>query len=505
MTQDTQVTTLSISGMHCSSCALIIERSLKKIEGVLNASVSISNETAVITHSNALKPEQLIKAIENAGYQAYPAGTSNEAGEEKLAKRRMIWSAILSAPLVLFMLTDFRSAGIISLILATPVQFILGINFYRGFLSNIRARMFGMDSLIAIGTSTAYFYSLFLFVNNKLHFFPAGSLNGKMPHLYFETSALLITFVLLGKWLETKSKHKTSSALKKLVGLQVKTANLLVNNQLVETPIEELTPGDIFLVKPGEKIATDGVVVDGDSFVDESMLTGESMPVAKSAGEEVVGATINQTGTLTVKVEKIGSETMLAQIIKLVQEAQGSKAPIQDFADKVASVFVPAILIIAVLTFIYWYLFNGSPLSVALNYFISVIVISCPCALGLATPTALVTGIGLGAKNGIIIKGGQVIEKANRIDTIVLDKTGTITQGRPQVVEVLPANGSKVDDLLQIAGSIEKYSEHPLATCITNETHNRGLVLKTVANFQALPGLGVSGSIEGKNYFIGNE
>ena len=520
---NTKVTNLSVSGMHCSSCALIIERYLKKTDGVIAASVNLPNETAVVTHDTTISPEQIIKEIEKAGYKAHLIDLANpyidisaKADEEKSALMKLIASTLLAAPLAYFMLSSLllflpgkefsmNYFGIASLALATPIQFILGADFYKGLFSNIRAKMFGMDSLIAIGTSTAYFYSLYLYLNFILKLFPATSLDGKAPRLYFETSAFLITFVLLGKWLETKSKHKTSSAVKDLIGLQVKTANLLIDDQVIETPVEQLKLSDVFLVKPGEKVATDGIIVLGQSFMDESMITGESMPVSKQVGDRVIGATINQNGTLTVKVEKVGAETILAQIIKTVQEAQGSKAPIQDFADRVSAVFVPAVFVIAALTFTYWYFINGSGLSESLNYFIAVIVISCPCALGLATPTALVTGIGLGAKNGIIIKGGQAVEKSNKINAIVFDKTGTITQGRPQVSRVVTLSNIGEDDLLQIAGSIEKYSEHPLAACIVKETKDRLVALKEANDFQSEPGLGVSAKINGEIYYIGSQ
>jgi Cu+-exporting ATPase len=509
MLSTTKVTNLSVSGMHCSSCALIIERYLKKAGGVVGAHVNLPNETAVVTHDISVSPNQVIKIIEKAGYKAHLTdltnpndGIANRAGEEKAALIKLIASALLATPLAYFMLMGSAAMGyfgVISLILATPIQLILGASFYKGMLSNIRAKMFGMDSLIAIGTSTAYIYSLYLYLN-----FVLVNPGGEFPQLYFETSAFLITFVLLGKWLETKSKHKTSAALSNLVGLQVKTVTVLVNGQTVETPVELLKLGDIFLAKPGEKIATDGIIVAGNSFVDESMITGESMPIYKTIGNKVVGATLNQGGALTVKVERIGSETMLAQIIKLVQEAQGSKAPIQDFADKVSAVFVPVVLVVALVTFAYWFFIGGSEFSAALHYFIAVIVISCPCALGLATPTALVTGIGLGAKNGIIIKGGQAIEETNKINAIVFDKTGTITQGKPQVSGVIDF-GTSEQNLLQIAGSIERYSEHPIAACIVAEAGNRNIPLLEITDFQSDTGQGASATISGERYFVGSQ
>jgi len=500
---ETKVTHLKIQGMHCSSCALIIEKRLKKLDGLISANVNLVNQTATVVHTINIQPTDLITAVAKAGYKATWQNDQTQVdqekadvGEDKRALLKAVSSAILSTPLVLFMVIQVPSKEVISLLLATPVQFILGWGFYKGFLSNIRARFFGMDSLIAIGTSTAYFYSVYNLLKPQT--------GDEMPHLYFETSALLITFVLVGKWLEAKTIKKTSSAVRDLIGLQVKTANVLVDDKIVETPIEQLKLGDIFLVKPGEKIATDGVVVDGQTYVNEAMLTGESLPVKKVPGDRVVGATINQTGSITVKVQKTGSDTMLAQIIKLVQEAQGSKAPIQNYADKISSVFVPLVLITATLTFIYWYIVASVSLDVAVTYFIAVVIISCPCALGLAVPTALSAGIGLGAKNGILFKGGESMENINRVDTIVFDKTGTITKGKPEVVTIKGSPDFDANKVLEVVASLESLSEHPLATCIVKKAQETGVNPMPVENFRAESGLGVTGEVAGVKYRLGN-
>lgn len=496
-----------IDGMHCVSCAMIIENGLEHTKLADEATCQYTNSELTVKSNKEINDAEILKEIKKLGYIATPSefitqeiSNAKVESEEKTALLKFGASALLSTPLVIFMLVSRNQySELISLILATPIQFILGASFYRGLISNIRARMLGMDSLIAIGTSTAYFYSLYLFI------FPAISLDGKMPALYFETSAFLITFVLLGKWLETKSKHKTSSALTKLIGLQVKTAQLVDGDQLIEVPVDKLKLGDIFLVKPGEKIATDGSVVSGNSFIDESMITGESMPISKTIGSKVIGATVNQSGALTVRVEKVGSETMLAQIITLVQEAQGSKAPIQDFADKVSAVFVPVVLAIATLTFVFWFVIIGSDFTSALNYFVAVVVISCPCALGLATPTALVTGIGLGAKNGIIIKGGQAIESSNLIDTVVFDKTGTITEGKPQVSTIATFNKTDERELLQLAASVERYSEHPLAKCVVEKAASQNIPFLDVTDFQAQTGFGATAKLATQSYYVGSQ
>ena len=379
-----------------------------------------------------------------------------------------------------FMFFKFQYSGIISFILATPVQFIIGAGFYRGMWSALKMRTFNMDSLIAIGTSVAYFYS-------AINFFM------KIPELYFETAAFLITFVILGKFLEAKAKGRTSEAIQKLMGLAAKTARVIRNGETLDVPIDQVVKGDVVLVRPGEKIPVDGVILKGSSAIDESMITGESLPVEKQVGDNVIGATINKTGSFELEATRVGAESTLSQIIKLVEDAQGSKAPIQAFADKISAWFVPAVIIVALITFVTWYLLLGATLSFALMAFTAVIVIACPCALGLATPTAIMVGTGKGAEHGILVKGGEPLEAACKVKTIIFDKTGTITKGHPEVTDV-------IGDVLKIAASLEKYSEHSLAEAIVKKHQGE---LFEVLDFKAIPGEGISGKISGKSYFFG--
>lgn len=362
-----------------------------------------------------------------------------------------------------------------------------------------------MDSLIAIGTSTAFFYSLWQYlyyvaVNNSL----IGINGGKIPELYFETAAFLITFVILGKWLESKAKGKTSDAIKKLIGLQPKKARILRDGKTVDIPIEEVVPGDVIVVRPGEKIPVDGVIVKGESSIDESMLTGESIPAEKHVGDTVIGATINKHGSFEFKTTKVGSETALAQIIRLIEDAQNSKAPIQAFADRISAWFVPAVLIIAVLTFVVWFFILGAGITFSLMAFTSVIVIACPCALGLATPTAIMVGTGKGAEHGVLIKGGEPLQAATGLQAIVFDKTGTLTKGKPELTDVVSFGSLDEDEVLAIAASLEKLSEHPLAEAIVNYAEEESIELREVKNFKAIPGHGIQGSVDGVEYLIGN-
>jgi Cu+-exporting ATPase len=519
-----ETTQLSISGMHCASCAAIIEKELYKVPGVKEAHVNFAAEKAIVIHDQTLKnKEELVNAVKHAGYGAQVITGSDAEFESRKRKqeikslfRKFLVSAILSAPMLYFMLLDFFKwlpgagvlppyFGLISFILTTPVQFIIGAGFYRGTLSALKMRTFNMDSLIAISTSVAYFYSLFNYIayvasSNSL----IGMAGAKIPELYFETAALLITFVTLGKWLEAKAKGRTSEAIEKLMSLQAKTARLLRNGVFVDVPVDEVKKGDIVLVRPGEKIPVDGKITKGFSSVDESMVTGESLPVEKNIDNMVIGGTVNKTGSFEFETTRVGSETMLAQIIRLVEEAQGSKAPIQDIADRVSSWFVPAVIVIAILTFITWYFLLGATLSFALLAFTSVIVIACPCALGLATPTALMVGTGVGAENGILIKGGEPLEKACQINTVVFDKTGTLTKGKPEVTDIESLNEIIEDEILKIAASIEKHSEHPLAEAVIKEAEKQNLALSEVEGFKAIPGHGIEGRIGSDIYYFGN-
>ncbi len=516
---------LSLSGMHCSSCAGIIERSLKKVSGVSQANVNFAAEKAsIIYNENLSSVDDLILAVKKAGYKATLVNTADTEFDTRKRQKELnsLWrnfriSLVLSLPMLYFMLLDFFGwlpgaksfppyFGIISLILATPVQFIIGAGFYRGMWSSLKMRTFNMDSLIAIGTSTAYLYSLVNFINYVLTNNSFIGLNGvKIPDLYFETAAFLITFVLLGKWLEASAKGKTSDAIKKLMGLQAKTARVIRNGVTQDISIDEVVNGDTILVRPGEKVPVDGKITKGSSAVDESMITGESLPVEKNIGDMVVGATINKTGSFEFTATRVGSETTLAQIIRLIEEAQGSKAPIQAFADRISSWFVPAVIGLAILTFLIWYFVLGATLAFALMAFTAVIVIACPCALGLATPTAIMVGTGKGAEQGILIKGGEPLEIACKINTIVFDKTGTLTHGKPVVTDVISFSGSHdEDEIMMIAGSLEKSSEHPLAEAIYNYANEESIDLNDVDNFKAIPGHGVEGTINQVKYFFGN-
>lgn len=515
---------LAISGMHCASCAAIIERRLKKLPGLKAANVNFGAEKAMVTFDeNVNSISDVIEAVKNAGYGAAIINEANSEQENKrkkaeidAIKKKFLISLAFSLPMLYFMFLDFFKflpgaeglmpyIGLASLLLTIPVQFGMGAGFYKGAWSSLRMRTFNMDSLIAIGTSTAFFYSLINYlsyaVSNKTLF---GLNSEKIPELYFETAAFLITFVILGKWLEARAKGSTSDAIKKLMGLQAKTARVIRNGQTMDIAIDQVVSGDIILVRPGEKVPVDGVITKGNSAVDESMVTGESIPVEKNIGDNVIGATINKHGTFEFKATRVGAETTLSQIIRLIEEAQGSKAPIQAFADKVSAWFVPVVIGSAVLTFAIWFFVLKAPLSFALLAFTAVIVIACPCALGLATPTAIMVGTGKGAEYGILIKGGEPLEAAQNINTIIFDKTGTLTKGKPEVTDIVNIDKQDEDDILAISASLERLSEHPLAEAIYNYAQEKGLDLEEVADFKAIPGHGVKGDIRKSTYSFGN-
>lgn len=517
-------TKLAIHGMHCSSCANIIQRELKKVPGVVDATVNFASEKATITHDhNMAHMDHLMEAVKRSGYSASVIDDSNphdhlHHGEsEKEYSLKFKIGLFLSLPLVYFMAADFIKwlpgaeflmpyIGIISLILSTIVQFYLGAGFYKGMWSSLRMKSFNMDSLVAIGTSAAYFYSVVFYIaysiqNNSL----IGVGGEKIPELYFETSAFLITFVLLGKWLEARAKSASSDAIHKLMSLQVKSAHLIIKGEIVEKPIDQIQHGDILLVRPGETVPLDGQIIKGSSNVDESMVTGESMPVEKQKGDMVIGATINQTGSFEFSVTHIGSETMLSQIIRMVDEAQNSKAPIQALADKISNWFVPVVIVIAILTFVIWLFVLGSSFSFALMAFTAVLVIACPCALGLATPTAIMVGTGKGASAGVLVKGGEPLEAARRVNTIVFDKTGTLTYGKPVITDIVSLNGQSENDILQIVAALERDSEHPLAKSIVVAASERKLPKLIVDGFQSISGKGITGHIKGKQFYFGNK
>jgi len=515
---------LSLSGMHCASCALLIERALRKVPGVKQANVNFAAEKAAVVYDGGLvRPADLVATVKKAGYGAVVVDAADGEFERQKRERetgtlrkKFLVSALLSLPMLYFMLLDFFPGlpggsflppyfGIISLIVAAPVQLVLGAGFYRGMWSSLRMKTFNMDSLIAIGTSTAFIYSL---VNYIAHVVTTGSALGlagaKIPDLYFETAAFLITFVLLGKWLEAKAKGRTSDAIRKLMGLRSKTARVLRNGDMLDIPVEQVVVGDLILVRPGEKVPVDGQISLGSSAVDESMITGESLPVEKNVGDRVIGATINKTGSFEFRATHVGGQTVLAQIIRFIEDAQGSKAPIQAFADRIASWFVPAVIGIAVLTFIVWFLILQAPLSFALMAFTAVIVIACPCALGLATPTAIMVGTGKGAEYGVLIKGGEPLEMAHTINTVVFDKTGTLTHGKPAVTDVLSFSTLDEEEILSLAGSLERSSEHPLAEAIFRYVQEEGAEISEVQGFRAIPGHGVEGQVNGEHYYLGN-
>jgi Cu+-exporting ATPase len=509
--------------MHCSSCARLITSTLKKTPGVINANVNFASEKALIFYQSPATPDSLITAVNRAGYTAHLLDPKHRQHEQKqkalqleFAKRHLSWGLLACLPLGLFMVYDFFPTlpfasqlfpliGLISLLLTTPVQFILGAGFYRGMWSAAKLKTFNMDSLIAIGTSVAYFYSLInygLYVGQHSTFL--GINGAKIPELYFETAVFLITFVLLGKYLETKTKRQTSNAIEKLLSLQAKTARVKRSDQILDLPIDTVAKDDIVIVRPGETVPLDGIITAGYSSLNESMLTGESLPIEKKVGDVVIGGTLNKTGSFEFQVTRTGEQTTLAQIVRLVEEAQDSKAPIQDLADKISAWFVPGIIGLAVLTFLVWYFLLGSTLSFALMTFTSVIVIACPCALGLATPTALMAGTGLAASRGILIKGGEPLELADKITTIVFDKTGTLTKGQPIVTDLIALGSCSQKDILTLAGSLEKQSEHPLAEAVFAKCQQEKLTLAPVTDFQALPGKGITGCINGQTYFLGN-
>jgi Cu+-exporting ATPase len=515
---------LLISGMHCASCALLIEKNLKKLSGVKEASVNYAAEKAHIVYNpDAVSEPDLLKAVAAAGYRAEVIGENDDKkiSEQKIMEIRRLRNLFLislffSLPMFFFMLYDYVNVlpgkeflmpyvGLISLLLTVPVQFYAGAGYYRGMWSSLKMKMFNMDSLVAIGTSTAFLYSLvqlivFAVQNHSL----IGLAGDKIPDLYFETAAFLITFVSLGKWLEVKAKGKTSEAIKKLMGLQPKTAHLAKDSEVMEVSVENIKVGDILLVKPGEIIPVDGVLTKGASSVDESMLTGESLPIEKNPGDSVAGATINKHGSFEFKATRVGKDTALARIVRLIEEAQGSKAPIQDIADRISAWFVPLVLISAAITFVVWYFLTGSGFAFSIMAFTSVIVIACPCALGLATPTAIMVGTGKGAEYGVLIKGGEPLEMACKIQAIVFDKTGTLTNGRPEVTDVVSLDATEAGEIVAIAAALEKNSEHPLADAILNHAEDNKIKVREADGFKAIPGHGVIGEIAGRVYSLGN-
>ncbi len=495
--------TLIIEGMTCAACSTRVEKALNKLEEVVSANVNLSTNKATVQYpSGALEEDILIKTIEKAGYKAELEVERDLDREKELREKEIkslktsfIISAILSAPLLAGMF--FHMAGVDTIlmngwfqfVLATPVQFIIGWRFYKGAYNALRGGGANMDVLVAMGTSAAYFYSIY-------------NLFAGVHEYYFEASAVIITLILLGKTFEAVAKGKTSEAIKKLMGLQPKTARVIRDGEEIDLEIEKVIIGDVIIVRPGERIPVDGKIVEGHSAIDESMITGESMPVDKSVDDEVIGATINKLGSFKFKATKIGKDTVLSQIVKLVEDAQGSKAPVQRLADKISGIFVPVVVAIAVLTFIIAYFITGE-FNTGLINAVAVLVIACPCALGLATPTAIMVGTGIGAENGILIKSGEHLERTHEMDAIVFDKTGTITKGEPEVTDIVTF-GAERDEVLRISASVERTSEHPLGQSIVKKGQEELLLLTEPEKFMAVPGKGLKATLDGQEIYIGN-
>lgn len=506
---------LKLQGMTCAACAAKIEKKLSKLDGVQEAPVNFATEKVVVAYDAAqVKVSQMIQLISDLGYQAERIEEVNEDQEKirrekeiKSLKFTLMISAILSSPLVLAMILgllkiesdaiSFLHNEYFQLIIATPVQFIIGFRFYKHAYIAIRSKSANMDVLIAMGTSAAYFFSIY-----NAFFVPMKNDGMAMKELYFEAAAVIITLILLGKYLEAVAKGKTSEAIKKLMGLQAKTARVIRNGVEEDIPIEEVEIGEVIIVRPGEKVPVDGKIIEGNSTIDEAMLTGESLPVEKKVGDTVIGATINKFGAFKFEALKVGKDTALSQIIKMVEDAQGSKAPIQKIADQVSGIFVPAVLVIAAATFLIWYFAVGS-LSLGIVSAVSVLVIACPCALGLATPTAIMVGTGIGAENGILIKGGEHLETAYKVNAVVLDKTGTITKGQPDVTDVIPLGKYSVEELIKLAAITEKNSEHPLGVAIYEKGKKALGTVKDPEKFEAIPGRGVVSEVNGLTICLG--
>lgn len=510
--------TLNLGGLHCAACVARVERALKAVPGVAEARVNLATRQALVRYD----PEQatlkaLKESVAAAGYEvegwARPgerrAPAADPQAEARAFRRRFLTALVLSLPVLVLSMSHFlpmslglppQTLHLLLFFLTTPVLFYSGAPFFTGALKATRHFSANMDTLVALGTSAAYAYSVWV------TFFPAQvAAFGQKIAVYFDTTAMIITFILLGRWLEARSRGRASQAIRRLLALAPPTARVRRNGQEVEIPLEQVVVGDLLTVRPGEKIPVDGVVVEGTSSVDESMLTGESLPVAKKPGDEVWGATLNQRGFLVFRATRVGQDMVLSQIIKLVEEAQTAKAPIERLADRVAGIFVPVVMVLAGLTFWAWLEWGPPPaLTRALINTVAVLIIACPCAMGLATPTAVMVGTGRGAEMGILIRGGEPLEQAYRLTTVVFDKTGTLTTGKPRVTDVWAWEGWKEIQVLAWAAALEEKSEHPLAEAITQYAAEKGLSLPPVADFQAEPGLGVMGRIDGLEVALGN-
>ena len=515
----TRTETLRIGGMTCASCVARVERALKKVDGVLDAQVNLATEQATVTAlPDPELEERLRRAVEAAGYEVVaepPAGTlaattdeDRHAAAYARLKRKVIVSAAFTLPAFVISMgwvpwtnaLPFQLRALVLFALALPVQVWGGWQFYVGTWRQLRHGSADMNTLIATGTTAAFLYSVALTI--RPHLFHAA---GVMPAVYYETAAAIITLVLFGRMLEARAKGRTSAAIRALMNLRPAVAHVERDGQIVEIDPEHLRPGDVVVARPGERLPIDGVVIDGRSSVDESMITGESMPAEKNPGDPVVGGTVNRAGSFRYRVTRVGADTVLAQIIRLVKRAQGSKAPVQRLVDRIAAVFVPAVIGIAALTFVVWWLFGPTPsLTFAVLNAVAVLIVTCPCALGLATPTAIMVGTGRGAELGILIKGGEVLERVGRLTTVVFDKTGTLTRGEPAVVAVLPAEGWTEDALLAVAASAEARSEHPLAEAVVRAARERGIAFAPADEFEAVPGQGLVARADGHRIAVGN-
>lgn len=500
---------LLIEGMTCTACSTRVDKVLNKIDGIVKANVNLSTNKALVEFpSGLISDEELIKVVEKAGYKAEIEVERDLDREKELREKEIkslktsfIISAILSLPLFSAMffhmagannaLSNLLNNGWFQLILATPVQFIIGYRFYKGAYNSLRGGGANMDVLIAMGTSAAYFFSIY-------------NLAIGVPEYYFEASAVIITLIILGNTFEAVAKGKTSEAIKKLMGLQPKTARVVRDEVEMDIPIEQLIVGDIVVVRPGERVPVDGIIVEGNSSLDESMITGESIPIDKTIDDQVIGATINKFGAFKFKATKIGKDTVLSQIIKLVEDAQGSKAPIQRLADQISGIFVPIVVVIALVTVLGFTYIAGN-FNTGLINAIAVLVIACPCALGLATPTAIMVGTGKAAENGILIKSGEHLERTHKMDTIIFDKTGTITRGEPELTNILTFNEYDRDEILRIAASVEKASEHPLGQSIVKKAEEESMKLSDPESFMSITGKGLRADFEGKKVLIGNK
>lgn len=542
MNQNIKTTkTYSVKGMHCASCAGIIEKAFKKTEGVESAEVNYGTETVKVAFDESkINPKHLSQKIEKLGYSldlptADEMGMSadehaghlglNQSKKEKLdevdSQKNLVLSVIPLAIFSIFVMTwdilaQYNFVPMMGYtikeffhhllpIFATYTLFVVGKPYLLGFYRFLRYGKANMDTLIGIGTVAAFLYSFAVTA-----FEDALKPFIDVEHTYYDVTIVVITFIALGKYLEARSKIKTGDAIEKLLNLQAKTALVIREGKEVEISIQEVKHGDLIIVKPGAKIAVDGLITDGSTYIDESMITGEPMPTQKKIDDSVVAGTMNTSGSFTFKATKVGSETLLAQIIKMVEEAQGSKAPIQAMADKISSVFVPIVLVIAFVTLGIWLIFGTGPLgfSQALSYalvsFVGILVIACPCALGLATPTAIIVGVGKGAKEGILIKDAATLEKLHKVDTVVVDKTGTITKGKPTLVDIVNISNQKDEELISIIASLEKKSEHPIAHAIVNYAKEKNISVTDISNFEGIEGKGLKGSINGIEYFVGN-